>query len=242
MNWAPTFNRIKPYIVSVETPYGSGTAFLFAYNETKQIVGFATAAHVVAQADDWKLPIKLTNFATRKQLFVTDENRVIFPDIEEDSASILLFGNVDLGLPKDTLPLIEEDKSLPIGTEVGWVGFPSIAGSNLCFFTGRISSHMAHYNSYLIDGVAINGVSGGPVFYNSKDRAGKNTPKIIGTVSAYMPNRVGGDTLPGLLRAQDVTAFHDTINRIKSVDEARNQKAEQEKKEASKPSKSSSDD
>ena len=56
------------------------------------------------------------------------------------------------------------------------------------------------------------------------------TPVIIGTVSAYMPNRITGDTLPGLLRAQGVTAFQETVRTIKSVDEARKKAEEEERR------------
>ena len=51
-----------------------------------------------------------------------------------------------------------------------------------------------------------------------------------------MPNRIYGDTLPGLLRAQDVTPFHDTINALKSLDEAKKKETEQDKEEHEKPS------
>lgn len=231
MSWASIYKAVLPYIVSIQTPRGSGTAFLFTYNEGKTVAALATAAHVVEYADDWKLPIKIVHFKTKKEFFATDDKRVIFIDRRLDSASILLFGKVDIGLPQDTLPLIDPKKVLNIGVEVGWVGFPSIASSNLCFFTGPISACLQDYNSYLIDGVAINGVSGGPVFYEPKEHSKKAKPKIIGTVSAYMPNRAYGDTLPGLLRVQDVTAFHDTIKMIKSIDEAKKKKAEQYKKE-----------
>jgi hypothetical protein len=47
---------------------------------------------------------------------------------------------------------------------------------------------------YLIDGVAINGVGGGPVFAALKN----DQPQLLGTISAYMPNRMRGDALPGL--------------------------------------------
>jgi hypothetical protein len=230
MNWSTCFEIMRPYIVSIETPESSGTAFLFTYNKNKTIAGFATAAHVVDHADVWKQPIKLIHCITKKELFVTDADRVIFLDRSRDSASIMLFSNFDIGLPPDTLPLIGAKEILPIGVEVGWLGFPSIALSNLCFFTGRISAHLDDYNSYLIDGVAINGVSGGPVIYILPDIF---SPKIIGTVSAYMPNRIHGDTLPGLLRVQDVTSFHNTIQTLKNMDEAREKKSEQLDEEAS---------
>jgi len=226
MGWADNFKAIRPYIMSIETPSGYGTAFLFTYNTRKTIAGFATAAHVVDHAHEWKEPIKLINPLTKKELFIKEEDRIILIDREHDSASILI-SNDKLDVPQDALPLIDPKKTLAIGAEVGWVGFPSIASPNLCLFTGRISVHLKDYDSYLIDGVAINGVSGGPVFYSSNN----NQLRIIGTVSSYMPNRIYGDTLPGLLRVQDVTPFHDTINTLKSLDEARKKQAEQDKKD-----------
>jgi hypothetical protein len=97
----------------------------------------------------------------------------------------------------------------------------------LCFFTGSISAFLRSEDCYLIDGVAINGVSGGPVFADDKE-----LPEIIGTVSAYMPNRVGDATLPGLLRAQDISAYQETISRIRTLDEAREKEKEASKSEA----------
>ena len=229
MGWATNFRAIRPYIMSIETPSGSGTAFLFTYNSRKTLAGFATAAHVVDHAHEWKEPIKLTNSLTGKELFIQEKDRIILIDRMRDSASILI-ANDKLDLPQDTLPLIDPKKTLAIGAEVGWVGFPSIASPNLCLFTGRISAQIENRNSYLIDGVAINGVSGGPVLHYSPG----SKLRIIGTVSAYVSNRIYGETLPGLLRVQDVTPFHATINTLISWDEARKKQAEQDKKERDK--------
>jgi hypothetical protein len=80
-------------------------------------------------------------------------------------------------------------------------------------------------NRYLIDGVAIHGVSGGPVVCVSLT----DGVQIVGIVSAYMANRMQGDTLPGLLYAQDVSYFHETIDAIKTMDDARKKKKEAEK-------------
>ena len=243
MGWASQFKAIRPYIFSIETPEGSGTAFLFSYNQAKNVVGIATAAHVVERADDWKLPIKIVHYETKEELFISDDERVIFLDLDRDSASIMIFKKFNINIPKVTLPLMDVNKVLNIGVEVGWVGFPSIAHPNLCFFTGLISARLEHYHSYLIDGVAINGVSGGPVFYTpvrSSQRSKptpvrssqRSKPKIIGVVTGYMPNRVRGETLPGLLRVQDVTSFHDIIKTIKSIDEAKKERDKQPKKES----------
>ena len=226
MSWADNFKTIEPYIMYIETPDGSGTAYLFTYNERKTIVGFATAAHVVEHAYNWKQPIKLTHYITQKELFLKDDDRAIWINQMRDSASILIINN-NLDIPKDALPLIDPKKHLLIGAEVGWVGFPSIASPNLCLFTGRISARIKYLDSYLIDGVAINGVSGGPVIHYSP----KNKIRIIGTVSSYVSNRRYGETLPGLLRVQDVTPFHDTINTLMSLDEAKEKQTERSEEE-----------
>jgi hypothetical protein len=109
-----------------------------------------------------------------------------------------------------------------IGIDIGWLGFPAIEANTLCFFAGTISARQSNRKAYLIDGVAINGVSGGPVFHSP-------TPaevQIIGCISAYHANRVTGETLPGLLRAQDVSHFHDITKFIRNFDEANARKRE----------------
>lgn len=225
MNWSKCVELVCPYIVSIQTPQGAGTGFLFTYNKDRTVAGVATAAHVVDYADDWRQPIKLVHCTTQKELFLADGHRVIFLDRSRDSASIMLFGDFHIGFPMEELPLIDAKKNLRIGVEVGWLGFPSVAASTLSFFSGRISAVLKDHNSYLIDGVAINGVSGGPVFYVP---TGGSSPKIIGTVTRYMPNRIYGDTLPGLMRVQDVTSFHETIDTVRNVDQAREEKIKQE--------------
>lgn len=93
--------------------------------------------------------------------------------------------------PHDLLPLFPHDFILARGTEVGWPGFPGFVNPQICFFHGYVSGHLDAPPTYLVDGVAINGVSGGPVF---DDRG-----QAVGIVSAYLPNRVDpATTLPGL--------------------------------------------
>jgi hypothetical protein len=114
---------------------------------------------------------------------------------------------------------------LPIGVEVGWLGFPAIVSNTLSFFSGNISARQENRSAYLIDGVAINGVSGGPVLYSTPTEG----VQIVGIISAYMANRNRGDALPGLSFAQDVSHFHGVTGQIRSIDEARKkqQQAEQ---------------
>jgi hypothetical protein len=116
---------------------------------------------------------------------------------------------------------------LDIGFEVGWLGYPYIEPYVLCFFSGCISARREERKAYLIDGVSINGVSGGPVFYSNE----ADGVKIVGIVSAYKANRATGSALPGLLIAQDVSHFHGVIKHVKSMDEARKKKQELKEEE-----------
>jgi hypothetical protein len=116
------------------------------------------------------------------------------------------------------------DEPCGIGSNIGWLGYPAIEPSTLCFFSGTVSARQAAKKAYLVDGVAIHGVSGGPVFHCIDPAAERVT--IIGCVSAYHANRVTGEALPGLLKAQDVSHFHAIAGHIRSIDEANIKKQE----------------
>ena len=69
--------------------------------------------------------------------------------------------------------------------------------------------------TYLVDGVAINGVSGGPVF---DDRC-----HLIGVVFAYIPNQLGENTLlPGLAAITPINAIRYWLdNHLQATDLSR---------------------
>jgi hypothetical protein len=230
MNWNAIVDRVTPYIVKIETPRGHGTGFLCLYNQDKTLFGIATARHVVSFADDWQQPIRLKHQPTQTTGFLKESDRTILSDEDSDSAVILAHPG-ELQLPEDTVPLLPTSVALAIGTEVGWLGFPALASNTLCFFSGNISARQEWRHGYLIDGVAINGVSGGPVIYSTET----DGVQIVGTISAYVSNKATGDTLPGLSIARDVSHFHDTISTIKSLDEAREQKQKQPQEQQADP-------
>src|SRR3989338_611441 len=234
-SWNSIVEKVKPYIVKIETPAGSGTGFLCFYNENKNWCGIATALHVVRDADDWQQPIKIIP-QSFDEIFLKESERVIYSDYKTDSAIILFKKPVQTPFPDDVIPLQPIDKPLDIGFDVGWLGFPYIEPYVLCFFSGCISARREDRKAYLIDGVSINGVSGGPVFYSTE----ADGVKIIGIVSAYRANRATGSTLPGLLIAQDVSHFHGVIKHIKSIDEARKKKQELKEEKIDKAGASSS--
>ncbi len=226
MNWEQVVQKVTPYIFKIETPTGHGTGFLCLYNDTKTIYGIATALHVVEYANTWKQPIRLTHYSSSEQLFLKDPEHIIMTDGKTDSA-VILFHKPAFELPSELIELLPLGTPLSIGNEVSWLGFPAIEPDTLCFFSGNISAWQAFRKAYLIDGVAINGVSGGPVMYlHSTDGV-----KVVGIVSAYRANRAAGDTLPGLLYAQDVSHFHGVIHRIRSLDDANKKKLEIEQQQ-----------
>ena len=227
MEWNQVVEKIKPYLVKIETPTGSGTGFLCLYNEDKTWCGIATALHVVGDADEWQQPIRITHPFSPEQFFLKENDRFIFSDWKTDSAIIMLPTPEKSALPNSLIPLRPLDKALNIASEVGWLGYPYLEPFTICFFSGCISARREDRKAYLIDGVSINGVSGGPVFCSSSTEG----IEIIGIVSAYAANRATGATLPGLSIVQDVSHLHDVAQTIKSSDEARKKQQELKEKE-----------
>lgn len=160
MNWNALVDKVAPYVVKIETPRGHGTGFLCVYNEDHSVVAIATAYHVVRYADEWQEPIRLRHFPSTTTVFLKEQDRAILGDYKTDSAVILVQPS-DLQFPDSTIPLLPSTSILDIGTEVGWLGFPSVAPLTLCFFSGNVSAREEGRHAYFIDGVAINGVSGG---------------------------------------------------------------------------------
>lgn len=226
MNWEQVVQKVTPYIFKIETPAGHGTGFLCLYNDTKTFCGIATALHVVEHADTWKQPIRMTHYSSSEQLFFKDPEHIIITDWKTDSA-VILFQKPTFELPSEFIELLPLGTPLSIGNEVSWLGFPAIEPYTLCFFSGNISAWQDFRNAYLINGVAINGVSGGPVLYVSQTK----DIQIVGIVSFYKASQTTGDALPGLLYAQDVSHFHGVIAQVRSLDDANKKKLELEQQQ-----------
>ena len=221
MSWQNACKSLRNYIVKIETPDGYGTGFFFAYNENRAMVAIATALHVVSEAYEWRKPIRIRHGAD--DICLPHEDRVILIDRKRDSAAILMLASA-LKAPETMLGLVAVNKYMRPGTRVMWGGYPGIAEEKLCFFDGVVSAFNRGHASYYLDGVAINGVSGGPVF---DDHLEGQPSDIVGIVSAYFVNRQRGETLPGFAMAHDVTHLHATIAQIKNLDDAKDKEEQQ---------------
>ena len=209
MSWIKPINQIRPSMFRIGTPSGRGTGFQLFLSDA--LCGVATALHVIEHAHEWEDPIRMVHHSTGSSRLLRPPDRAIFTYPGKDLAFIL-FAPGDLDLKESEIELIEADKRMKQGVEFGWCGFPAVSPGDLCFFTGHVSSWLTERESYLIDGVAINGVSGGPAF--TKD------PKICGVVTAYIPNRATGESLPGVCLIEDVASYHKQLKDLKSVEEA----------------------
>jgi len=205
---------VKPHVVRIRTPRLSGTGFLLFNSATSGVCAIATAAHVVDAAYAWEEHIRIEfTGSTASTLLRSGDRAIIFH--EPDDVAAIIFPRKDMKLPDTAISLIPEGKILKVGSELGWLGFPGIA-KELCFFSGRVSAFSDAEHGYLVDGVAINGVSGGPAFFPLT----LDVIDMIGVVSAYRPNRVTGETLPGLAVISDVSGLRTMVAGFKSMYDA----------------------
>ena len=214
--WHMVVEAVAPHIVRVSTPRGSGTGFLLGRSPSGKFTGIATAAHVIADSHYWREPIRIEHYSSKEVLYLEHKDRGIIVEANTDSAAIV-FDTPKLALPEQPLNLIAQGRVMKVGAEVGWMGFPANAQGNLCFFGGRISCSMEEWNAYLLDGVVINGVSGGPVIFPG---GGDGVFKIVGAVSAYRPNWATGSALPGLGVATSLASFYSAITQISNLKDA----------------------
>lgn len=133
IDWHDFAERVSPFIFRITTPSGSGTGFLVSRSEAGDICGVATAAHVVGYAHEWEQLIKLEHFTSGQSIVLRPDNRAVYIDQFLDTAAIV-FDVGTLDIPARPPELIEEGKIIKVGVEVGWMGFPAVMPSNLCFF------------------------------------------------------------------------------------------------------------
>ncbi|MBV6415450.1 MAG: hypothetical protein OMOMHJEC_03340 [Xanthomonadales bacterium] len=214
IEWSQAVDTVLPSVVRIHSPSGSGTGFLVSSAPTG-LIAIATASHVIADAHYWEQPLKIVHHLSGRTKFLRANERSIFLE-ESDDTGAIVFDRGELPLPAQPLELAPEGKFLKVGKEIGWVGFPSVEPTQPCFFSGKISALRRGGKEYLVDGVAVNGVSGGPAFWNGGEQV-----MLIGVLSAYIPNRSTGATLPGLSVVQNVEQFHLVARAFSNIKEAK---------------------
>lgn len=194
-DWSAAIAEIAPQVVRIETADGHGTGFLCYGGEIVRTV--ATAYHVIENA--FGKPLTIRSGAQAIAFGHPPDRDIKVARMGELDAALLIVPAPEL--PKPVIPLLEKEETLTLGTEIGWLGYPHLA-EGLCFFSGRISA--VYDEQFLVDGTAIHGVSGGPAFCSTE--AGL---RIVGSISAYLPNLVEKWAFPGLSVVTHVFAHRD---------------------------------
>ena len=208
MDWNRLIEKIATQVVMIEGDCGSrGTGFLLGGGKALRTI--ATARHVFEAIK--RKPATIWHTPSGKGIPVGGgpglrDFLVAKPGSDLDVALLFLPAPE---LPQPTVPILEPGNNVQVGTEVGWLGYPGLT-ETLCFFSGRISAVLSGQASYLIDGIAIPGVSGGPVFCETSRGL-----RLVGSISAYTyeVRKTGPSTehsLPGLAVANDVS-WHNTV-------------------------------
>lgn len=190
--WADAVREVLPHVVRIEVPdsYGSGFHIAHRRERRQQLASIATAAHVVAHARKWQEPIRLSGHKSSVALEPRQYRMALNDDLD---LAIIEVPWEAVDFPPEPLPTVASARTLPSGFPIAWCGYPNIVEEINCFFSGHVSAPLAAEGDYLVDGVVIHGVSGGPAFVQA---GGQCT--IVGVLSQYLPNRTNGDSLPGL--------------------------------------------
>lgn len=206
LRWDETVDRVSMSVFRLYAGSSAGTGFLIGLGKDPKngdsFATIATAWHVLEALPGTTDELEIVS-VDGKTLFTSAADQIGFHPLGNaryDTGLIVLRTGTPLVDERELLPLFPYDSILARGAEIGWLGFPGITEPELCFFHGHVSGYLNDPPTYLVDGVAINGVSGGPAF--------DNRAHVIGLVSAYVPNRVDPTTtLPGLMTLVPINAI-----------------------------------
>ncbi|MFA5874633.1 MAG: trypsin-like peptidase domain-containing protein [Anaerolineales bacterium] len=215
--WDEVVDRVVKSLYRVYAGQSAGTCFLVSlgltHDKTHAYAIFATAWHVVKDMVDSTDDIQLVS-ADKQKTFSSRTDLISFAALGNslyDTALIIAKTGDPIVSQSDLLPILPTDSMLARGAEIGWLGFPGVVEPEPCFFHGYISGYLRNPPTYLVDGVAINGVSGGPAI--------DNRAHLIGLVSAYLPNRLDKTTtLPGMTALIPINAIRYYMEHVLGAD------------------------
>lgn len=194
-SWQQVIPRLEPLIFRVHAGSSMGTGFIIGLSRADggRHAMLVTALHVVEDVLGNDLPLELVRSdGTVVSAQIAGPVHIYPVGPPECDTALIQVPTCEPLISQDALLPMPLETMLPRGADLGWLGYPGLVMPELCFFRGVVSGHQERPPIYLVDGVAINGVSGGPAF----DPSGL----VVGLVSAYVPNQVApGRTLPGLM-------------------------------------------
>lgn len=202
--WDKVVERVQKAVFRLYAGNSAGTCFAISIGSVREgnshYVAFATAWHVLEDLPGTPGCLRLVS--ADGTVTVSDTTASVSfcrlgPE-RFDTGLIFVQTPTSLLTQEDLLPTLPFGWQMARGTEIGWLGFPGLVEPELCFFKGVVSGYLNDPPTYLVDGVAVNGVSGGPAF--------DNRAHVIGLVSSYLPNTLGNMTLPGILTLMPIAA------------------------------------
>lgn len=214
LEWHQAVEIMKKNLVRIESEgsVGSGVRFKVPskvsgeYNHC-----ILTANHVINDSYDKKSEIKFSHENSRSTTWSIPIWRIVRNQPHDHA--LVLFNCKDEMPTLVDYDVLSADSHFKAGVEIGWLGYPSICGRSdvACFSHGHISAYLESEEAYLVDGVSIHGMSGGPAFVCENN----GSVVLAGVVTNYFANkRPTGEVLPGM-------AMFRTIRQIQKYYEAK---------------------
>ena len=182
--WDEVIDRVSPLVYRIYAGPSMGTGFVVSIARPQEEKSFytilATAWHVVEDIVGTNGDIELVSADKTRRFSSVDDNIEVLRLGKKvfDTALLRIKSDKPFIEQSDLLPMLPWESMLARGVEIGSLGFPGLVEPELCFFRGVIAGYLSTPPTYLIDGVTIHGISGGPAF--------DQRSHIIGLVTAYI--------------------------------------------------------
>ena len=195
-NWWDIANALARQSFQIRLKKLSGTAFIVSQmieeHASYRHYCFATAWHVI---DDVLSDGRFVMFRSHDKLAIDVDTEMVTTarlGPPEFDLGLVFFRTVDDLLPLDEMMPLRLRTIPSLGESLGWYGYPGSLEHEPMFCRGSIACFKTEPHSYLINGVAYPGMSGGAV----ADQYGW----VVGVVSEWWEDG-GLPHIPGMLQA-----------------------------------------